>query len=227
MDGTITPPRKEIEGGMALLLRELSKIPVTLGIVSGSPWEYLEQQMSSLWTSSAGLGPDSLVIMPCNGTKLMRWEPDSGKFDLRYEVNFKEYMNNLAGKNVYIEFVKHILELQIQFVHEYQFENLTGNFLSYRESMINWSPVGRDAQDKERSAFVKLDQESNVRNKLREFLRVRLDASGLHETELNLGGSTSIDIHPVGWDKTHALRHFDDQTIFLSLIHISEPTRPY
>ena len=53
-----------------------------------------------------------------------------------------------------------------------------------------------------------------VRNMLRESLRVRLDASGLHSTDLNLGGSTSIDIHPTGWDKTHALRHTGDADVW-------------
>ena len=80
--------------------------------------------------------------------------------------------------------------------------------------MINWSPVGRDATDIERDAFIDLDTKEDVRNKLRESLRVRLDASGLHETDLNLGGSTSIDVHPHGWDKTHALRHCGDKTVW-------------
>jgi phosphomannomutase len=29
-----------------------------------------------------------------------------------------------------------------------------------------------------------------------------------------LGGSTSIDIYPHGWDKTYALNHYDDNNLF-------------
>lgn len=208
MDGTLTQPRKSIDRKMITALRELSKMSVTIGIVSGSPWEYIHQQMSRAWKADeVGLYPDLVKIMPCNGTQLLEWSSSTGKYETVYKVDFKKHVNELAGKNVYNEFVRHILELQMEFIEEYNFENLTGNFVSYRTSMINWSPVGRDAKDKDREAFMKLDDEKDVRNKLRESLRVRLDDSGLHETDLNLGGFTSIDIHPTGWDKTHALRH--------------------
>ena len=30
----------------------------------------------------------------------------------------------------------------------------------------------------------------------------------------SLGGSTSIDIYPHGWDKTYALNHYDDNNLF-------------
>ena len=43
-----------------------------------------------------------------------------------------------------------------------------------------------------------------------------MDASGLHEIDLTLGGSTSIDIYPKGWDKTHALRHLGNATAWFA-----------
>ena len=36
----------------------------------------------------------------------------------------------------------------------------------------------------------------------------------LDELELKLGGDTSIDIYPKGWDKTYALRHFSGSTVW-------------
>ena len=210
MDGTLTAPRKPIGTDTALLLRDLSQL-ADIGIVSGSPWEYIDQQMSSAWKRIGSLYPQCLLIMPCNGTQLIRWNNSLQNFEVVYDVNFKDHICEAYGKDVYIDYVKHILELQLTFMDEWEFKNLTGNFLSYRGSMINWSPVGRDAQDAEREAFIELDIKEDVRNTLRDALRVRLDASGLHGTDLNLGGSTSIDIHPTGWDKTHALRHCGDR----------------
>ena len=216
MDGTLTPARKPITEKTVRLLRDLSTY-ARVGIVSGSPWEYIDQQLQTLWSSPSGPSPESLVIMPCNGTHVMEWDPQNQAYTTTYNVNFKSHLLSLdKGKErkLYNEYVTHILELQLQFMQEYGFEDLTGNFVSYRGSMLNWSPVGRDAGDMERAAFIKLDKEMGVRNKLREFLRVRLDASGLHETDLNLGGSTSIDIHPTGWDKTHALTHCGDAKVW-------------
>ena len=34
---------------------------------------------------------------------------------------------------------------------------LTGHFVSYRGSMINWSPIGRNANDDQRKRFVEYD----------------------------------------------------------------------
>ena len=38
--------------------------------------------------------------------------------------------------------------------------------------------------------------------------------ANLHDKiEATLGGNTSIDIYPTGWDKRHALRHLDEKQI--------------
>ena len=209
MDGTLTPPRKPIDKNMSIALHELSK-SADIGIVSGSPWGYIEQQLSALWKNSPGhpqINLANLIIMPCNGTQLMQWNKKQKLYMTVYKTDFKEYIATHDKNILYKDYVRHILELQLEFMNRYDFKEITGTFLSYRGSMINWSPVGRDAHDFERSEFIKLDKQADVRNTLSESLRVRLDASGLHSTDLNLGGSTSIDIHPTGWDKTHALRH--------------------
>ena len=80
--------------------------------------------------------------------------------------------------------------------------------------MINWSMIGRDAKEKERAAFAKLDKEYEVRVALCKALRVRLDSLGLEDIEFALGGTTSVDIYPQGWDKTYALSHFDNRPVW-------------
>ncbi len=108
----------------------------------------------------------------------------------------------------YDELVQNILELQIYAMRRYDMP-VTGNFVSDRGSMINWSPIGRDASHEDRAAFALEDSDKNLRKHLCDCLRVRLDDSDLRTTDLALGGTTSIDIFPRGWDKTYALRHLD------------------
>ena len=67
---------------------------------------------------------------------------------------------------------------------------------------------------KKKNAFKKLDAKEKIREKLREALRARLGASGLDDLEFNLGSVTSIDIHPAGWDKTYALKHYTNRTVW-------------
>jgi phosphomannomutase len=88
---------------------------------------------------------------------------------------------------------------------------LTGHFISYRDSIINWCPVGRNANTKQREEFIKFDIETSARLSAKDMIQKYLAVSGIENVVLALGGSTSIDIFPEGWDKTYSLKHFPDR----------------
>ncbi len=211
MDGTLTPPRKVISRIMLSQLKTIST-QVKIGIVTGSPYSYMQQQVSELWGPN-GIRKDRLILMPCNGTQVYVYNEVSRDFKRVYYTDFKNHFSEKFGstefgKDAYTCLVKDILELQLDFLEEYAISDVSGNFLSYRGSLVNWSMIGRDSDDELRAKFQALDRDLNIRNKLRDSLRVRLDTSGLGAIECALGGSTSIDIYPKGWDKTHCLQHF-------------------
>ena len=83
----------------------------------------------------------------------------------------------------------------------------TGTFIQYRGSMLNWCPIGRDSTEKERNAWIEKDRLDDIRNIYVENMRHNLKALGLH---ISLGGSTSFDIFPIGWDKTYVLNHLSE-----------------
>ena len=206
MDGTLTPARLPIQQEMIDALKKLSK-KAYIGIVSGSPWQYIEEQMGETWLSPDGLDASRLIIMPCNGTQVYHSKDTSKEYQLSYGVSMRDHLETTrTTPDAYREITTNILELQLYSIRKYD-HPVTGNFLSYRGSMVNWCMIGRDASHEERATFVKEERQRKIREHLRECLRVRLDASGLHSIDLTLGGSTSIDIFPVGWDKTHALNH--------------------
>jgi len=87
--------------------------------------------------------------------------------------------------------------------------------MSYRGSLLNWCPVGRDSGDNERERFILEDRKKNIRidcvSRLKEMLGEESDT-----IDIALGGDTSIDIYPKGWNKTYALRYYDNyKTIFV------------
>jgi hypothetical protein len=86
---------------------------------------------------------------------------------------------------------------------------LTGQFISYRGSMMNWCPIGREAGPEDRRIFENLDENLGVRMGLLVTLRDRLSSISKKLT-VKLGGSTSFDIYPQGWDKSYVLRRFSD-----------------
>lgn len=205
MDGTLTPARKSISKEMHYVLHDLCRDNHLVCIVSGSPMHYIEEQLKL----SQYDYPSSLVIMPCNGTQVYTQNESSKKYEMIYSLTMKDHLEQTSQlSDPYRELVTNILELQSYATRKYKFP-LTGNFISDRGSMANWCMIGRDASHEDRATFTFEDKNNNLRKHLRECLRVRLDASDLHMIDLTLGGSTSIDIFPKGWDKTYALRHID------------------
>lgn len=214
LDGTITPPRESLEWSMVPVLRKLSRL-ADIGIVSGSPFSYIESQAALAWNSIASLPAASFTIMPCNGTQLFVWSTEHRQFIQEYGLDFRDYLASYNDESVYTVLIRRILELQLQFIDDNQgFNHVTGNFVSYRTATLNWSPIGRDATSVDREAFARLDEKKNIRARLCESLRGALDDLGLADVEFALGGVTSIDIYPKGWDKTHALKHFSARPIW-------------
>ena len=67
----------------------------------------------------------------------------------------------------------------------------------------------KDTNSKQRAKFVNYDVKSGFRSNYKEVLEGWLKYKNMNElVTVALGGSTSFDIYPTGWDKTYALRHF-------------------
>ena len=81
--------------------------------------------------------------------------------------------------------------------------------MHYRGSMLNWCPIGRNANDSQRSAWIQEDSMHKIRERFRDHLLTDMEMGDV-SVEVTLGGSTSFDIYPVGWDKTYSLQHFEN-----------------
>ena len=209
MDGTLTPARKNLD---RRLIPEMSRLSLhaDIGIVSGSPFSYIEQQCSELWATIGGLPTNSLYILPCNGTQIYRFDQKVGSFTRTANNDMIEHL----GRDVFQSLVRQCVDI----LSEYSLKNdelhMTGNFLSYRGSMLNWCPIGRDSNHDQRGEFVKYDSDHSCRVYLRKRLFRRLARLNMEELiECTLGGNTSLDIYPTGWDKTFALNHFLDRPL--------------
>ena len=204
MDGTLTPPRKELDRDLIPALRELAKIS-EIGIVTGSDHNYVLQQMGLLMENSEIRY--KLHILPCNGTK---YYPPPQAAAHTHELTFEKNMREDLGELNFTTVMRFILQRQSQ-LHLYNIP-LTGHFVDYRGSMINWCPVGRNANDNDRQRFEDFDKPDNSfrMNEIKGFEKFLAKASMLARLTIKLGGETSFDIYPKGWDKTFALQHFED-----------------
>ena len=197
MDGTLSASRQPVDPELMLgPLIELAS-HTDIGIVTGSGLNYVTEQVGCLLNHP--LLPN-LHLLPCNGTQYY-----DSKMNRIHEVNMRTHM----GKDNYELVVRTVLTLQSEIANKYPIP-LTGHFLDFRSSMLNWCPSGRDSQLEQRERFVRMDSQWNIRKIYLEFF---LEECPVHVIAA-LGGETSIDIYPPGWDKTYALRHFEGYDVY-------------
>lgn len=193
MDGTITESRKKLDESHKKYFLDLFKNlqkNYKIGVVSGSPYNYMLEQIEEL-------KPVIEYWLPCNGTQMF-----CGGSEPEYFVDMKKEI----GEN-YKNLIEELLFLQKEFLSHNL--SVSGTFIQYRGSMLNWCPIGRDSGNC-RKEFVAFDQKLQYRSQLLEKLSRKIKPWGLVCTK---GGETSFDIYPEGWDKTHALRHFPEANI--------------
>ena len=203
MDGTLTEPRSSFAEILMGSMRDLCGF-ADIGIVTGSDMDYVQEQL-------AGRIGDPVIrfnlhLMPCNGTK---YYAPPAYYNVHHALVHETSMRAKLGESKFKLLMKTLIEKQSSLYMHDGFP-LTGHFISYRGSMINWCPIGRNAETADRAAFIDYDTKYRsgfrlgVMNRLKETLMLR----GLDNLEVRLGGDTSFDIFPTGWDKTYALNHF-------------------
>ena len=206
MDGTLTPPRKEFDKRLFQPLRELG-LYAELGIVTGSDIDYVREQMKALIRFSELRYETHLL--PCNGTK--HYVPPKisrDEYKLVHETNMQEYL----GEGCFRQLMMILSSAQENMC--YTKIPLTGHFISYRGSMVNWCPIGRNANSEQRKQFVEIDKSvfPSLRKREMDKLNYKINLRCRNKVQVKLGGETSFDIFPEGWDKTYALKHFSDYT---------------
>ncbi|RVE48898.1 hypothetical protein evm_006468 [Chilo suppressalis] len=185
VDGTLTKPRQVIKEEMKRFLLEELKPRVSVGLVSGSDYTKIVEQM--------------------NGEQV------TNEFDYVFcENGLMQYQNGVLKSKQSI--LNHIGEQKLQKLINFALKYMSyielpakrGNFVEFRSSMINICPVGRSCSQVEREQFSAYDMENKVREKFVNALKEKFSDYGL---TFALGGQISIDVFPAGWDKTYCLNH--------------------
>ena len=204
VDGTLTKARQSIEKNMLLVLRELAR-HAEIAFVTGSDLEYIKEQ---LWPAlNDPIVRSNCHLLPCNGTKY--YIPHAEENLLFHEI-YNISMEKHIGEDVFSQILNILCALQGEIAQNINYTiPLSGHFIQNRDSMINWSPIGRNANPEQRKTFIQLDKEYNIRSKYFEVLSTFIKEGDLDIT-VKLGGNTSFDIYPKGWDKTYALSHFTE-----------------
>ena len=84
----------------------------------------------------------------------------------------------------------------LEYLEDSPFHYRTGNHMEYRPGMMNFSVVGRNADQEQRKEYEMWDKENNERSQLALYIN-----QDYPELEATVGGSISIDIIRKGYDK--------------------------
>jgi phosphomannomutase len=189
IDGTLTESRKVIEKDMIEVLHKLyqKKDFLDIGFVGGSD---LSKQIEQLGEENFGL---------------FKWRfSENGLMSYKdNELIHKKSIIDELGEKKY----KKLINVCLLVLSETDIPVKRGNFIELRNGMINVSPIGRSCSQKERDEFYELDKV----NKIRERVIERIKELFLEDIlTFSIGGQISIDIFPIGWDKTYCLEFVDN-----------------
>jgi phosphomannomutase len=106
--------------------------------------------------------------------------------------------------------IKTLIKLQAQVAKQDYDISYTGHHIQNRGTTINWSPIGRNALHGDRQQFKAMDKIYGIRRHFLHKFREIMLHHGIYDVTIKLGGDTSFDIYPEGWDKRYALKHFPE-----------------
>lgn len=188
VDGTLTKPRLSIDRKMIDTLQEVKQIKnIDLGFVGGSDYSKQIEQLKE------------------ENLDLFTWKFTENGLHSFYE-NKLIHTNKLIG---YLgeENYKIIVNACLKCISEIDIPVKRGNFIELRNGMINISPIGRSCSQLEREEFYNLDKEKCIRDNMIKVLKNELSVFNL---TFSIGGQISIDIFPMGWDKTYCLQFVEN-----------------
>ncbi|KAM3956923.1 phosphomannomutase [Aphomia sociella] len=188
VDGTLTKSRQVITDSFRQFLLKDVKSRVSLGIVSGSDYMKIVEQMGGEEVTN------QFDYVFCeNGVMHFR----------QGELKSNESILKYVGE----EKLQKVINFALGYMSMLVLPAKRGNFVEFRSSMINLCPVGRSCSQAERDQFSQYDSVHKLREKFAEALRKEFKDSGL---TFALGGQISVDVFPNGWDKTYCLKHVAD-----------------
>ena len=192
VDGTLTPSRQSMDPKFRIWFCEfMSENAVYL--VTGSDYEKTVEQLGVTITENVK------AVYNCSGNDV--W---------------------VGGKNIHTNnwrLPEDAHAFLSQCLTESEFTLRTGNHFEHRPGMVNFSIVGRNANQQERNAYIHYDTANNERNQIVEAFNTRFGDSIV----ATAGGETGLDIYPVGKDKAQVL---NDLSYYDSIVFFGDRCDP-
>ncbi|CAB3409652.1 unnamed protein product [Caenorhabditis bovis] len=189
VDGTLTASRQKITHRMLEFMTEARK-KLPLAIVGGSDFHKITEQLAD---SSEDLLSRYDYVFSENGLFGYKGTEQLPKQSIVQTVGDAK--------------LQELINFALRYMSDIVLPVKRGNFVEFRNGMINLSPIGRSCSLEERLQFVEVDKAQGIRSKFVKALEEKFGKDGL---QFAIGGQISVDVFPKGWDKTFCLRYLEN-----------------
>jgi phosphomannomutase len=193
LDGTLAESKQPLDKEMAVLLKKLLKHKKVIIISGGSFGQFEKQFLPYLdITETEKDLYSNLILLPTSGS--LCYQFDVQKKD--WQITNKEEMPKEIKEKIFST-IKDFIENNSYGIKPYHEGD---QVLEDRGTQITLSALGQNAPIEEK---IKWDKDQEKRQAIKKILE-----SKLPEVSFSIGGATSIDILPKGFDKAEGLKKF-------------------
>lgn len=184
IDNLLLEHEKNIKPHMHYKLAQLKKMGYDFAVISEKSHEKVKKYLKNNYNLFEYIFSNNGTTTYCDGSCI----------------------NNTSLKNIYTENqIQHIIDVLLQLTVEIIIPYKRGHFVSFNNSFIRYTPIGSDCDSDEHKAFMKYDDENNIRGRIIDRLKKYLPKE--MNLEYELGDKNDIIILPNGWNTTYCLRY--------------------
>jgi hypothetical protein len=191
LDGTLAESKQHLELDMADLLCKLAENKKIV-IITGGSFDQFQKQFLPFFKPKKDFIMDNLVLLPTSGSCCYEYNKKAKQWEVTDIEKFPE--------NIKIKVLKELREIVDN--HKYGVKAIIegDDIVEDRVTQISLSALGQHAPIEQKKLW---DPNQEKRQQIKKDLEVKLP-----EVSIIIGGTTSIDILPFGFDKAKGLIRF-------------------
>jgi hypothetical protein len=189
LDGTLAESKRPATEDIIHLVEELAKEKVVV-VISGGKFEQFNTQFLPAFSKEelASFFTKNLILLPTSGSQRYEYDPEKMEWKLTDIEMFSEDIKEKAK-----EVLKKIINSGLYDIPK----DPIGEYVEDRITQLSISALGQEAPIEQKKLW---DPDQKKRQKIKLVLEKELP-----ETSIIIGGTTTIDILPKGFDKAKGL----------------------
>ena len=190
LDGTLAPSKSSMTQKMGDLLKLLLQQKIVV-VISGGSFKQFQTQFLSPFHNDDSITPimNRLILLPTSGSQSYEYDPSKREWQLTYKKILPSDIKEKARK-----LLQKIIDSGLYNIPK----KPKGDIIEDRETQLSFSALGQLAPISEKEIW---DPDQKKRQKIKAEIEHKIP-----EATIRIGGTTTLDILPKGFDKAVGLQ---------------------